>query len=92
MNGTDRVYWKCARRRVGEAPMAGAQRRYSSGMRRPLDTSLEARERQLAAYRAMAPETRLRLAAEMSADVRALSAAGIRGRSRTPCHEPSGDR
>jgi hypothetical protein len=93
MNGTDRVYWKCSRRRVGEASMTGAQRRYSSGMRRRLDTSLEARERQLAAYRLTAPEMRLRLAAEMSADVRALTAAGIRGRaSRTPGHEPSGDR
>ena len=49
-------------------------------MRRPLDTSREARERQLAAYRAMAPEMRLRLAAEMSAEVRSLSEAGARAR------------
>ena len=49
-------------------------------MRRPVDTSLEVRERQLAAYRAMAPEMRLRLAAEMSADIRSLAEAGIRAR------------
>lgn len=62
-------------------------------MRRPVDTSPEARERQLAAYRAMAPETRLRLAAEMSADVRALTKAGIRARAaRTPSHQRSGER
>ena len=62
-------------------------------MRRPVDTSLEARERQLAAYRLMAPEMRLRLAAEMSADVRSLTEAGTRARaSRPPSREPSGDR
>ena len=66
---------------------------YSSGMRRPIDTSLEARERQLAIYRAMAPETRLRLAAELSADVRSLTEAGSRGRAtRTPSRRASGDR
>ena len=36
-------------------------------MRRPIDTSVAARARQLDAYRAMTPEARLRLAAEMSA-------------------------
>lgn len=62
-------------------------------MRRSVDTSLEARERQLAAYRAMAPEMRLRLAAEMSADIRTLVEAGIRARaSRSPSRERSGDR
>lgn len=75
------------------APMAEARRRYSSGMRRPVDTSREARERQLATYRAMAPETRLRLAAEMSADVRALTEAGNRARAaRSPSREPACDR
>ena len=73
--------------------MAGPHRGYSSGMRRPVDTSLETRERQLAAYRAMTPETRLRLAAEMSADVRSLNEAGIRARAaRTPSSQHSGDR
>jgi hypothetical protein len=73
--------------------MAEARRRYSSGMRRPVDTSLEARERVLAAYRAMTPETRLRLAAEMSADIRSLAEAGIRARaSRSSSRERSGDR
>jgi len=62
-------------------------------MRRPVDTSLEARERQLAAYRAMTPERRLRLAAEVSADVRSLAEAGTQARTaRTPSHERSGDR
>ena len=59
-------------------------------MRRPIDTSVEARERQLAAYRAMAPEARLRLAAEMSADVRSLSQAGRRARAtRKSEHSPA---
>lgn len=73
--------------------MAAAHRRYSSGMRRSADTSLDARERQLAAYRAMAPEQRLRLAAEMSADVRSLNEAGIRARgAQSPMREPKGVR
>ena len=50
-------------------------------MRRPLDTSPEARERQLEAYRAMTPAARLRLAAELSAAVQALSEAGRRSRA-----------
>ena len=49
-------------------------------MRRPVDTSIEARERQLEAYRAMTPEARLRLADEMSAAVRSLARSGIRAR------------
>lgn len=49
-------------------------------MRRSVDTSPDARRRQLAAYRAMAPEKRLRLAAAMSAEVRSLSEAGRRAR------------
>jgi hypothetical protein len=62
-------------------------------MRRPVDTSLEVRERQLAAYRLMAPEMRLRLAAEMSADIRSLTEAGTRARAaRPPSREPSDDR
>jgi hypothetical protein len=50
-------------------------------MRRSVDTSLAARQRQIAAYRAMTPERRLRLAEEMSADVRALAEAGGRARA-----------
>jgi hypothetical protein len=49
-------------------------------MRRPIDTSAEARERQLDAYRAMRPEDRLRLADEMSTEIRSLARAGIRAR------------
>jgi hypothetical protein len=49
-------------------------------MRRSIDTSVEIRRRQLEAYRAMTPEARLRLAAEMSADVRSLARSGIRAR------------
>jgi hypothetical protein len=49
-------------------------------MPRPLDTSADARERQLAAIRALAPSDRLRLADEMSADIRALAASGDRRR------------
>jgi hypothetical protein len=60
-------------------------------MRRPVDTSIEARERQVAVYRAMTPEMRLRLAAEMSADVRTLTEAGTRARAaRSPGREPKG--
>jgi hypothetical protein len=47
---------------------------------RSLDTSVDARRRQLDAYRSMAPAERLRLAAELSADVRALTESGIRQR------------
>ena len=50
-------------------------------MRRSVDTSLAARRRQIAAYRAMTPEKRLRLADEMSAEVRALADAGGRARA-----------
>lgn len=58
-------------------------------MRRPVDTSDEGRERQLAAYRSMAPELRLRLAAEMSTDVQRLFEAGARARaSRLQGREP----
>ena len=67
--------------------------RYSSGMRRPVDTSLEARERQLAAYRAMTPEKRLRLAAEMSTDIRSLTEAGTLARAASPAsREPKSGR
>ena len=38
------------------------------------------RARQIALYRAMTPEDRIRLADEMSTDVRELSRAGIRAR------------
>jgi hypothetical protein len=49
-------------------------------MRRPIDTSAEARERQLDTYRAMTPQDRLRLADRMSAEVRSLARSGIRAR------------
>ena len=49
-------------------------------MSRPLDTSIDAYRRQVDAYRSMEPAERLRLAAEMSADVRALADSGIRRR------------
>lgn len=49
-------------------------------MRRPLDTSIEARARQLEAYRAMRPADRLHLADQMSDDVRSLALSGIRAR------------
>lgn len=49
-------------------------------MRRPLDTSPEAHARQLAAYRAMRPEERLRLAGQLSDDIRSLARSGIRAR------------
>jgi len=49
-------------------------------MPRPLDTSIDAYRRQVDAYRSMEPAERLRLAAEMSADVRALAESGIRRR------------
>ncbi|HET9084656.1 MAG TPA: hypothetical protein VFN41_09670 [Candidatus Limnocylindrales bacterium] len=42
----------------------------------PLDTSVEARQRQVAAWIAMGPEGRVRLAASMSDDVRRLAAEG----------------
>lgn len=49
-------------------------------MPRPLDTSIDAYRRQLDAYRSMGPAERLRLAAEMSAEVRAIAESGIRRR------------
>lgn len=49
-------------------------------MPRPLDTSIDAYRRHLDAYRSMRPGERLRLAAEMSAEVRALAESGIRRR------------
>lgn len=50
-------------------------------MSRPLDTSVDADRRVVAALRALAPAERLRLADEMSAEVRALAEAGIRRRT-----------
>jgi hypothetical protein len=49
-------------------------------MSRPLDTSADARARQLEAYRAMRPAERLRLADQMSDEVKALARSGIRAR------------
>ena len=51
-------------------------------MRPPIDTSVEARARQLEAYRVMRPEDRLYLADQMSDEVRALARSGIRARHR----------
>lgn len=60
---------------------AGARRlTYSSIMGRPLDTSPDAIDRQLAALRSMTPAARLRLADDMSQAVRALAEAGLRRR------------
>jgi hypothetical protein len=56
------------------APPPGARRRRSA------DTSPEADEVQLEIYRSMTPERRLAIAIEMSEDVIALAAAGIRAR------------
>ncbi len=49
-------------------------------MKPPIDTSVEARARQLEAYRVMRPEDRLRLADQMSDEVRSLARSGIRAR------------
>jgi len=49
-------------------------------MARPIDTSAEAQARQLEAYRAMKPEDRLRLADEMTTEVRTLARSGVRAR------------
>jgi len=49
-------------------------------MGRPIDTSADAHERHVAAFRSMTPQDRLRVAASMSAEVRALAAAGVRHR------------
>jgi hypothetical protein len=49
-------------------------------MSRPMDTSFDARRRQVDAYRSMTPGERLRLADAMSSDVRSLAVAGIRAR------------
>jgi hypothetical protein len=46
----------------------------------PRDTSAAARRRQIQAIRAIPPVERLRIADQMSADVRALAGAGIRKR------------
>lgn len=49
-------------------------------MGRPLDTSGDAFDRQVAALRSMTPTTRLRLADDMSQAIRELTEAGIRRR------------
>jgi hypothetical protein len=49
-------------------------------MSRPIDTSRDADERQLNAFRAMTPEARLRLAESMSAEIRTLARSGIQAR------------
>ena len=47
---------------------------------RSADTSLQARRRQVEAYRAMGPARRVELAAQMSDEVWALAADGVRAR------------
>jgi hypothetical protein len=49
-------------------------------MARSLDTSADANQRQLLAFRSMTPKDRLQLADEMSSEVRNLAASGIRQR------------
>ena len=53
---------------------------YSCLMARSLDTSADANQRQLLAFRSMTPTDRLQLADTMSAEVRSLAEAGIRQR------------
>ena len=60
-------------------------------MGRPIDTSIEARARQLEAYRAMRPADRLRLAAQMSDEVRSLARSGIRARHGSDASEAEVD-
>ena len=48
----------------------------------PLDTSVEARKRQIEAWIAMGPEGRVRLAASMSDELRRLAAEGEAARTR----------
>ncbi|MFL5711498.1 MAG: hypothetical protein ACJ77W_06400 [Chloroflexota bacterium] len=48
----------------------------------PLDTSVEAYQRQVEAWIAMGPEQRVRLAASMSDDVRRVAAEGRAARTR----------
>jgi hypothetical protein len=49
-------------------------------MGRPIDTSVEANERYLDAFRSMTSQERLQLADAMSAEVRSLAESGIRQR------------
>jgi hypothetical protein len=49
-------------------------------MARSLDTSADANQRQLLAFRSMTPKERLQLADTMSTEVRSLVEAGIRER------------
>jgi hypothetical protein len=74
---------------VGRAPglqyatwLAGTEpaTRYSAAMVVPKDTSPDAWARHLSGVRAMTPQDRLRLAAAMSDEIRALARDGIRSR------------
>lgn len=47
---------------------------------RPLDTTAAAHAAQMACYRRMTPAQRVEIAAQMSEDVRAIVAAGVRAR------------
>ncbi len=55
-------------------------RTYSCFMARSLDTSADANQRQLSAFRSMTPNDRLYLADSMSTEVRVLAESGIRQR------------
>lgn len=56
----------------------------------PLDTSAEARKRQIEAWIAMGPERRVRLAASMSDDIRRVGKEGEA--ARTSRSDPRGER
>ncbi|MEO7332171.1 MAG: hypothetical protein ABI193_26580 [Minicystis sp.] len=47
---------------------------------RPLDTTAAAHEAQMQVYRRMGPEARVRVAFEMSEDMRSIALSGIRSR------------
>ena len=53
-------------------------------MGRPIDTSADMHRRQLGVLKAMTPAQRLRMADEMSTDVRALAESGKRSRRLPP--------
>jgi len=60
-------------------------------MRRPADTSEDAKRRQTAAYRAMTPEARLRLIDSMSQEVRVIAKAGGLARASRGRRNPAVD-
>ena len=62
---------------TGYSADMGVRQRHSL----PLDTSVEARDRQIEAWIAMGPEKRVRLAASMSDDVRRVATEGAAART-----------